>query len=1575
MAQANVVNTLIVPAASKVAPYYDDFDESKNFHRVMFRPGYAVQARELTQLQTILQNQVERFGRHIFENGSSVIGGKLDITDVITLNVVSQYENVDIDIDSFKDKTISYSSGNNEVIARVVQVSQGTDVSPPCLHVKYITGSEFGPGATIRAANTQLYANLVSTSNVSSNGSIAFIYDSIYFMQGHFVKVPAQATVLAKHNRQANVNVGLQLTDDIITEFNDSSLLDPAQESSNYQAPGAARYKLDLSLATRELGSVDDEKWIQVATLKNGIIRQLQSRPIYSEIEEVLARRTYDESGNYIVKPFSLRVEESSVDSANSFMLSISPGKAYVFGYESENQYTTEIEIPAARNTVSRNNRSIRVNYGNYVIVDNLIGNFNTSGQGIIDLHCVERGGISTSSNAAYQSTKIGTARIRDLNFFGGGANASNTLVRQYELYFYDNKFRTITGNAIATSSNTSRINLASSLSSVDDAYTGAYIKITSGPASGDLRLISNYNGASKYAVVTSPFSAETTNASNYELRFDITDVDSFFQTSLYTPGATSNAGATIYISNKDDATLNGNTFISEATFGDSFFSYPESFIAPGIANTEYVYRRVYNSVNFSSGNGTITSATNETFEGETTTSNTSQSIMDNFLVIVTNGTGSSRTTGDQVKVVATVNSTTPETCRLFTGNTTESFTATVYSKMKVTDSPSRVKTLVKANTLFFSEVPATATFTNGSTNTYVYLSTGHVVIENPISNGSMSLYISDVISTPKIYSAPVIPTLGQSIRGSTDVTDRFTLDRGQKSEYYDHASIRLKPGYSLPQGGKLIVCTRYYSHTSDSGYFSVDSYPNTSSIVLEDNYSIGTGYSLIPVVNGFRNADAIDFRPSRPNASNNEGFTFTSARIPIATTDFRSNYQYYIERKDVVVLTTNDQLRLIQGDSTGRFYPSTPSDSLLLHKLRVLPYTFSTRDIIVESLEHRRYTMADIGKIDRRLKNVEYYVQLNTLEKSADDLVILDVDGLDRTKYGIFVDDFSSHILADTTSPDYSCAVDVNGTFSPTSGVLMPRTLTNYIDLVANTSTSSGLSVFDDKIMLSFTSAPAITQNAATKSIPLSEYLYADFRGQIITLPEQDIWKDTTTLPPDVLSIPEPTINFDIDVTNTTNIENNDYTDITDITNIKNITEEIDNTVTIINDNKNYTTVVNVTNVTVNVTNVFTTVVNVTNVFVSQNVTNVFLTNINNTYIVQTNVFVTNVSNTYVYQTNVFVTNVTVNLTNIFINNITNTSVFITNVTNIYVTNVTNNITVVNPSPPPPPPPPREEPPILVEKLLPLVGGGPLGIGSLRWRSTQTFSGHPSLEQLWQTGYFYSDMPGPGDLTPQGRLNTLGLSNQQLYSLVIRHIDGTGFFYKSSQLGVSFDLVMSVYRFYDAILNRPPDFPGLCYWCMVRGILKWDMQTLREEMTIAAAINTELSSAFDPSTTMVITPIKTLGPNENASLIGGRPTRFSVDVGNYETMTTPEGRVVLAARTSETLVNEFYNTFLGRNGEAEGMAYWQKAFTDWTREFGREKASRLLAEGFKKSAERASLGGGSSGGGDGSGFDNTFFD
>ena len=68
------------PDFSSNSPYYDDFEETKNFLKILFKPGYAVQARELTQLQTILQSQIAKFADHVFQDGSQVFGGTIQVT-------------------------------------------------------------------------------------------------------------------------------------------------------------------------------------------------------------------------------------------------------------------------------------------------------------------------------------------------------------------------------------------------------------------------------------------------------------------------------------------------------------------------------------------------------------------------------------------------------------------------------------------------------------------------------------------------------------------------------------------------------------------------------------------------------------------------------------------------------------------------------------------------------------------------------------------------------------------------------------------------------------------------------------------------------------------------------------------------------------------------------------------------------------------------------------------------------------------------------------------------------------------------------------------------------------------------------------------------------------------------------------------------------------------------------------------------------------------------------------------------------------------------------------------------------
>ena len=119
-----------------VDPYYDDFEgatgaKSKKFQRVLFRPGFPVQARELTQLQSILQNQIERFGRHMFEEGSQVIPGDIAFdSEYYFIKVQSTFnaQNVESYRADFVNKVITGSETG--VKARVIGTLAATSTTP-----------------------------------------------------------------------------------------------------------------------------------------------------------------------------------------------------------------------------------------------------------------------------------------------------------------------------------------------------------------------------------------------------------------------------------------------------------------------------------------------------------------------------------------------------------------------------------------------------------------------------------------------------------------------------------------------------------------------------------------------------------------------------------------------------------------------------------------------------------------------------------------------------------------------------------------------------------------------------------------------------------------------------------------------------------------------------------------------------------------------------------------------------------------------------------------------------------------------------------------------------------------------------------------------------------------------------------------------------------------------------------------------------------------------------------------------------------------------------------------------------
>lgn len=476
-----------------VDPYHDDFEQNakdNNYVKILFKPGVSVQARELTQIQSILQNQIKSFGDHIFQDGSPVIGGNLTLDNKISyVKLDETYNNEDIELDLFLNKIILRDS-DSAVQAKVLATyypSAGT----PTLMVKYISGAEFNDGDVLKIAGTTTRAKCIAIA-ATGIGTVVSINEGIFYAGGYFVQVNQQTAVVSAYSQNANVKIGLEISDDVVDYVVDSSLLDPAQESFNYQAPGADRYQFNLNLSTRPLDTaVDESSFFELMRVENGAITKQVKYPIYSEIEKTLARRTFDESGDYTIKPFVATVSQA-VDS-NKYILNIGPGKAYVKGFEFETLGTFKMTTNKPRTTgIDTKNLvdiDIDTSYGNYLKFKNVWGSANSNSfldifnLESVDLHLVSANsvniGISATANTFhYANTKIGTAKIRNIQRDAASTETNVDSNGTYRIYLTDIAIKPRLLRTATTAANSQTINLSSFASPIPNAYQNVSITV-----------------------------------------------------------------------------------------------------------------------------------------------------------------------------------------------------------------------------------------------------------------------------------------------------------------------------------------------------------------------------------------------------------------------------------------------------------------------------------------------------------------------------------------------------------------------------------------------------------------------------------------------------------------------------------------------------------------------------------------------------------------------------------------------------------------------------------------------------------------------------------------------------------------------------------------------------------------------------------------------------------------------------------------------------------------------------------------------------------------------------------------
>jgi len=385
------------------APYFDDYDPNKHYHKILFKEGVPLQVRELNQLQTILQEQIARFGRHFFKDGSIVSGCENKFNFTLSSIEVELTERNLLVLSRFNKAYAISSNGSIIYISYAVSPSQNSwNPSKAVLVYSNISGVALVPGQTIylydydsQSKDDSIYLTLEFT-DIQQACSITMLAGIIFF-DGYFIYTDKQDILIDPYSSTPTVSVGYKLIDSISTWKEDFSLLDNALLSDtqvyNRAATGADRLKKELILTTNQLiesqyyaeQSVVGE-FIEFVRIVDGEIIKDINTTVYSEFEKNLARRTFDEAGNFTVRPFQVRVVDHVDKNPDFFSIEISPGKAYIKGFEFETKGRIFVNLPRNSTTLSKDNFAISTYYGSYIKLDSLSGLIDVSKNDVIEL-------------------------------------------------------------------------------------------------------------------------------------------------------------------------------------------------------------------------------------------------------------------------------------------------------------------------------------------------------------------------------------------------------------------------------------------------------------------------------------------------------------------------------------------------------------------------------------------------------------------------------------------------------------------------------------------------------------------------------------------------------------------------------------------------------------------------------------------------------------------------------------------------------------------------------------------------------------------------------------------------------------------------------------------------------------------------------------------------------------------------------------------------------------------------------------------------------------------------------------
>ena len=942
------------------------------------------------------------------------------------------------------------------------------------------------------------------------NGYAFSVTEGIIFHKGHFVRVSPQTIIVNAYTSNVNgVTVGFETTETIVNSSVDSSLLDLATGTPNYSAPGANRLKLTPTLKVVNTDSVgSNNTFLPLVEFKDGEPSREFNYTQYNEIGKEMQRRTRETAGNFVIDKFVLSTKDKSTTNNNYVDLVVDPGLAYVSGVRVGSRQNTTLPLRRGVDTKITDARTISLNYGNYILVDELAGSFDFKTGDQIDLYPAPKNYIS---GATSPGSAIGTARVRSVVLDSG---IPGTPTARYRVYLFD----------IVMNPGKSFKAVQSIYSSSPEAY--ADLVLETNPQTQESEAVLKDNAFNTLVFTTGINAVKSANSINYQYR------------TTATANVSTSGVATVTVSGSDIISYGSSVTLNSVQLRDIIV----------VPTTTMVGNVDYTSVSVTSGSATVTGTNIGTVfddgdhiqivNGSNTFNYRVESVV-NVNTLTLSGNYSNTTNSS-----ATVRRVFPALLPISTSSTLAANTNGDGTTLTINLGTGITASTENKITFNVSRQGATPVTKNVKRNLYVKLSMANNVASN---NGPWSLGIPDGFRLNNVYVA------GSSVvnTNSTNVTRYFFLDNGQKDSHYDHSKLVkiYNSDYALSTSDWLLVDFDAFT-TSSEGFFTIGSY----TIAANNSNAAGLGNTAINIVEvpEFINSygrysdlrDVIDFRPrisntavltstvasATVNPETTATFNTNDKLFPVPDSTFSAVYEHYLPRFDLVTIDKKGDFNILEGTSSdvNANVPALPPDTMALGIIAVPPYpslprvpssntvslisksvgttkpvstrarnyTIGERELRSSGLQQQvtRYTMTDISRLERRLENLEYYTSLNSLEQRTKDLLIPSgIDGTNRFKNGFFVEQFNDYNRGDTTDPEFNCYIDqVNTRLYPPSSTYNIQVRWDYTDsnvqadIVGDGSlTEPGLDVMhENAIMLPFTEEVVVKQDKFTSAI-----------------------------------------------------------------------------------------------------------------------------------------------------------------------------------------------------------------------------------------------------------------------------------------------------------------------------------------------------------------------------------------------------------------------------------------------------------------------------------------------------------